>query len=66
MDKEKELLSKEELALMRGGFGIEDVTVYALGVQGVHNCCNTTNNGDASTPSKPIISTITTDTTLKL
>lgn len=30
MDKEKELLSKEELALMRGGFGIEDVTVYAL------------------------------------
>lgn len=27
MGKEKELLSKEELALMRGGFGIEDVTV---------------------------------------
>ena len=54
MEKEKELLSKEELALMRGGFGIEDVTVYALGVQGVNNCCNTTNNnGDASTPSKP-------------
>ncbi len=40
MDKEKELLSKEELALMRGGFGIEDVTVYALGVQGVNNFAN--------------------------
>lgn len=25
--RKKELLSKEELALMRGGFGIEDVTV---------------------------------------
>lgn len=48
MDKEKELLSKEELALMRGGFGIEDVTVYAIGVQGVSNCCNTTNNGGIS------------------
>ena len=40
MGKEKELLSKEELALMRGGFGIEDVTVYALGVQGVNNFAN--------------------------
>ena len=49
MDKEKELLSKEELALMRGGFGIEDVTVYALGVQGVNNCCNTSNNGGTDT-----------------
>lgn len=36
MDKEKEHLSKEELALMRGGFGVEDVTVYALGIQGVN------------------------------
>ena len=39
MDKEKELLSKEELALMRGGFGVEDVTVYALGIQGVNTRC---------------------------
>ena len=65
MDKEKELLSKEELALMRGGFGVEDVTVYALGIQGVNNCCNTTNNGGTPSPSKPTTSTRTTDTTLK-
>ena len=58
MDKEKELLSKEELALMRGGFGVEDVTVYALGIQGV-------NNGGTTSPSKPTTSTTTTDTTLK-
>lgn len=65
MDKEKELLSKEELALMRGGFGVEDVTVYALGIQGVNNCCNTTNNGGTTSPSKPTTSTRATDTTLK-
>lgn len=66
MDKEKELLSKEELALMRGGFGVEDVTVYALGVQDVNNCCNTTNNGGTTSPSKPTTSTTTTtNTTLK-
>ena len=65
MDKAKELLSKEELALMRGGFGVEDVTVYALGIQGVNNCCNTTNNGGTTSPSKPTTSTRTTDTTLK-
>lgn len=64
MDKEKELLSKEELALMRGGFGIEDVTVYAIGVQGVSNCCNTTNNG-GTTSSKPTTSTTTTTITTK-
>lgn len=57
MNKEKELLSKEELALMRGGFGIEDVVVYAIGIQGVNNCCNTTNTGGGTTPSKPTTST---------
>lgn len=65
MGKEKELLSKEELALMRGGFGIEDVTVYAIGEQGVSNCCNTTNNGGTTSPSKPTTSTTTTNTTVK-
>lgn len=52
MKKMNDILSTEELALMHGGFGIEDVTVYGLGVQGVSNCCNTTNNG-GNTTSKP-------------
>lgn len=30
MDKEKELLSKEELALMRGGFGVEGALVSRM------------------------------------
>ena len=46
--------------------GIEDVTVYAIGVQGVSNCCNTTNNGGTTSPSKPTTSTTTTtNTTVK-
>ena len=66
MDKEKELLSKEELALMRGGFGVEDVTVYAMGIQGVNNCCNTTNNDSGTkTPSKPTTKITFSDGTVK-
>lgn len=54
MNKMNDILSSEELALMHGGFGVEDVTVYALGIQGVSNCCNITNTGGGTTtPSKP-------------
>lgn len=65
MNKGKELLSTEELALMRGGFGVEDVTVYAMGIQGVNNCCNTTNGSGTKTPSKPTTPTTFSDGTVK-
>lgn len=54
MNNKNDILSTEELALMHGGFGIEDVTVYAQGIQGVNNCCNITNTGGGTTTtSKP-------------
>lgn len=45
MKKETELLSKAELAQVQGAFGVEDVIVYGLNIQGVSNCCNTTHTG---------------------
>ena len=52
MKKETELLSKAELAQVQGAFGVEDVIVYGLNIQGVSNCCNITHTGGQTT--KPI------------
>ena len=59
MKKETELLSKAELAQVQGAFGVEDVIVYGLNIQGVSNCCNTTHTGgqtstDNGQTTKPI------------
>lgn len=46
---EKELLSAQELEMVKGAFGF-DVSTYGLNVQGVNNCCNTTNPITPPTP----------------
>lgn len=37
---EKDLLSPQELEMVKGAFGV-DIRTYGLKIQGVLNCCNT-------------------------
>lgn len=53
------VLSSEELEAIKGGFGA-DGTSYALGLQGVNNCCNTTvqpgqNTKPVQQPTTPVV-----------
>lgn len=54
---EKELLSAQELEMVKGAFGF-DVRTYGLNLQGVNNCCNTTTQptqpGNPGQPSKEL------------